>query len=244
MRGEVKRMARIGALVIVAALCSTPGAEAQVESAPVRRSIDVSASGEVQVTPDAAEIMFSVETVGTTAQQAGQENARVMQRVIAAVSAAGVPRDSVVTRGYSVNPEYAEARGGEPPRIRGYRASNQVVVKAPRIDQVGGLIDVALGAGANRFDGVSFLVRNPEPARQEALREAVASARASADVIARALGVRLGPVLTASTSVNIPRPVAYARMSAAMAEAAPTPIQPGEQTVRADVTVSFAISGS
>jgi uncharacterized protein YggE len=33
-------------------------------------------------------------------------------------------------------------------------------------------------------------------------------------------------------------------MSAAMAEAAPTPIQPGEQTVRADVTVSFAIEGS
>jgi uncharacterized protein YggE len=242
MRGEAKRIARIGALAMVAVLCGTQGAEAQ-ERAPVRRSIDVSASGEVQVTPDAAEIIFSVETVGTTAQQAGQENARVMQRVIAAVSASGVPRDSVVTRGYSVNPEYAEARGGEPPRIRGYRASNQVVVKAPRIDQVGALIDVALGAGANRFDGVSFLVRNPEPARQEALRAAVARARSSAEVIASALGVRLGTVLTAATSVNIPRPVAYARM-AAMAEAAPTPIQPGEQTVRADVTVSFSIVGS
>jgi uncharacterized protein YggE len=233
----------MGALAVVAALCTARGAQAQVERAPAQRSIDVSASGEVQVTPDAAEIIFSVETVGTTAQQAGQENARVMQRVIAAVSAAGVPRDSVVTRGYSVNPEYAEARGGEPPRIRGYRASNQVVVKAPRIDQVGALIDVALGAGANRFDGVSFLVRNPEPARQEALRAAVARARSSAEVIASALGVRLGTVLTAATSVNIPRPVAYARM-AAMAEAAPTPIQPGEQTVRADVTVSFSIVGS
>lgn len=233
------RTARIGVAVVIAALGSASLAQAQGERAP-ERSIQVSASGEVQVAADAAEIVFAVETVGTTAQQAGQENARVMQRVIAAVTAAGVPRDSVVTRGYSVNPEYMEARSSEPPKIRGYRASNEVVVKAPRLDQVGSLIDTALGAGANRFQSVNFFVRNPEPARQEALSRAVQRARAAAQVIAGSLGVSLGPVLNATTSTNIGRPVMYARMAAM--DAASTPIQPGEQSVQADVTVSFSIA--
>jgi uncharacterized protein YggE len=242
MSHGVRQLVMTGALATAVLLAGAPAAVAQADRAP-ERSIQVSSSGEVQVTPDAAEIVLAVESVGTTAQQAGQANARVMQAVIAAVGAAGVPRDSVLTRGYSVYPEYAEAKSGEAPRIRGYRASNEVVVKVPRLDQVGSLIDVALGAGANRFQGVNFLVRNPEPSRQEALRRAVQRARESAEVIASALGVRLGPVMTATTSISIPRPVAYARM-AVMAEAAPTPIQPGEQTVRADVTVSFAIQGS
>ena len=234
------RLTGMSALAFAATLALAPMARAQEARAP-ERAIDVSASGEVQVTPDAAEIILAVESVGTTAKQASQANAQVMQRVIAAVGGAGVPRDSVVTRGYSVYPEYAETKSGEPPRIRGYRASNQVVVKVPRIDQVGNLIDVALGAGANRFEGVNFLVRNPEPARQQALTEAVRRARESAEIIARALGVQLGPVRTANTSVNIPRPVAYARMATMESAAAPTPIQPGEQTIRADVTVSFSI---
>lgn len=240
MNHGVRHLATMGALA-AAVIAGASTAHAQADRTP-ERSIQVSSSGEVQVTPDAAEIVLAVESVGTTAQQAGQANARVMQRVIAAVGSAGVPRDSVLTRGYSVYPEYAEVKSGEAPRIRGYRASNEVVVKVPRLEQVGSLIDVALGAGANRFEEVNFLVRNPEPSRQEALRRAVQRARQSAEVIASALGVRLGSVTTATTSVSVPRPVAYARMSA-MAEAAPTPIQPGEQTVRADVTVSFAIQG-
>jgi uncharacterized protein YggE len=242
MSHGVRHLGLVGAFATAVALASAPAARAQADRPP-ERSIQVSSNGEVQVTPDAAEIVLAVESVGATAQQAGQANARVMQRVIAAVGSAGVPRDSVLTRGYSVYPEYAEAKSGEAPKIRGYRASNEVVVKVPRLDQVGSLIDVALGAGANRFEGVNFLVRNPEPSRQEALRRAVQRARESAEVIASALGVRLGSVMTATTSISVPRPVAYARM-AAMAEAAPTPIQPGEQTVRADVTVSFAILGS
>lgn len=238
MKVELMRAGWAMALAATA-MTAAPAARAQAPEAR-ERAIVVSASGDVQVTPDAAEIVLAVESVGTTAKEAGQSNAQLMQRVIAAVAAAGVPRDSVVTRDYSIHPEYADSKAGEPPRIRGYRASNQVVVKAPSVDRVGSLIDVALGAGANRFEGVNFGVRNPEPARQQALTSAVERARESAEVIARALGVRLGPVLHASTSINTPRPVAYAR-AAMMESAAPTPIQPGEQTIQANVTVSFSI---
>src|SRR5690606_11850675 len=106
---------------------------------------------------------------------------------------------------------------GENPRVTGYRVTNQVTLKTSRLDAIGTLIDAALNAGANRVDGISFGLSNPEAAEAEALADAVRRARASAGVIAQALGVSLGPVLRASTSSDPVRPVMM--MSARMESA-------------------------
>ena len=80
--------------------------------------------------------------------------------------------------------------------------------------------------------------RRPATHRVQALRQASAEARTKAQAIAEALGVHLGNLLEASEAgveVTPPRPVFFER--------AATPIQPGEMTVRATVTVHYAISG-
>lgn len=237
---------RVRATICLLLLIAAAGeAVGQARSGGESRVIRVSAVGESRVSPDAAQVALAVETFAATAQQAGQDNARAMQRVIDALIRAGVPRDSVETRDYDVFPEYGDAREGGAPRIRGYRAANQVVARVARLDRVGAVIDAALASGANRFQGVQFLVRDPAPARAEALRRAVQRARASAEVIAQALGVPLGPVLEASTATEISRPdpvFAQARMEMA-ADAPTTPIQPGAQAVQARVSLTFAIAG-
>jgi len=213
-----------------------------------QRTIRVSGIGEVHADPDLATIQFAVETTGATAQEAGSANADAMDRVIQALVGAGVPREQIQTSGYSLFPEYARPDRGsdaDPPVIRGYRASNQVSVESSDLEGLGRLIDVGLAAGANRLNGVFFEVRNSAAAEAEALREAVQAARASAETMAAALGVQLGDVLDASTSSEPPRPMfrAVARESFQMdmAAAAPTPIEPGQQTVRAVASLVFAI---
>jgi uncharacterized protein YggE len=214
---------------------------------PAQRTIRVSGTGEAQARPDAARLVFAVETFAETARAAGQENARIMEQVIQALVAAGVPRTDIETSNHTVFPEYIhdEPRPrAAPPRIRGYRANNQVVLRTGQMERLGELIDRALSAGANRVDGVSFELREAEAVRAEATRRAVERARASAQTIAAALGVRLGPVLDASTGVSplppVPMPM-MARGEMAQDIAVPTPIEPGEQTVRAQVTLIFAI---
>jgi len=230
----------LGALTVLASAAAP--AEAQ-------RTIRVIGMGEVRVQPDEAHIAFAVETVGTTAQAAGAENARVMDRVIGALVAAGIPRADLETRGYALHPEYAHDEGRREPRIRGYRASNQVLLRTRNLDRVGQYIDVALGAGANRMDGISFQLRDSAPAEQAAIRDAVERGSATARTIAQALGVQLGPIMDAGTTADVVRPFpvmmdrSYLRMEAAAA-APPTPVQPGEQSVRAQVTLVFAIAGS
>ncbi|MEX2584629.1 MAG: SIMPL domain-containing protein [Gemmatimonadota bacterium] len=236
----------VGAFVIAAPV----GASAQIGTPLVtdQRTIRVSGVGEVSADPDMASVQFAVETTGATAQEAGGENADLMDRVIGALMEAGVSRDDIETTGYSIYPEYARPPRGaedEPPVIRGYRASNQVSVETADLEGVGALIDAGLAAGANRLSGVSFELRNSTAAKAAALREAVEEARNAANTIASTLGVQLGQVLDASTSAEPVQPVfrVLARESMQMdaPAAAPTPIVPGEQTVRAVASVVFAI---
>ncbi len=239
------RMLSVVPTLLLAGLLTAP-ANAQdmgmMEHHPPR-SIDVTGVGEYEVAPDQAQLSFAVETRAPTAQEAAAQNAETMDRVIEALIAAGVPREEIETQNYSVHPEYVHDAGADEPRVRGYRVMNQVVVTTGDLDRVGALIDVALNAGANRVDGVNFFLDDPATAQSEALRRAVASARESAETIASALGVQLGEVLNASTSTQIVRPYAapMARMDVMESAAAPTPIQPGEQTIRAMVAISFGI---
>lgn len=235
-------------LLLAAAVSALPAAGQQLER-PGERTIRVTGTGEVQATPDQAHIDLAVETFAATAREAGEENARTMERVIRALVAAGVPRGEIETRNYSLYPEYVPPQGPrqeqEQPQIRGYRASNMVSVRTQDLAQVGPLIDAALRAGANRMDAVRFSLRDADTAQAEATRRAVTRARQSAENIASALGVQLGQVVDASTTLEVVRPMPYMMRERAVADvaAAPTPIEPGEQTVSATVLVVFAIAG-
>jgi uncharacterized protein YggE len=233
----------IGGMLVLGMMAAGGAASAQEPTGADERVIEVLGVGEVRVVPDEAQISFAVETFAETAQAAGAENARIMERVIAALVAAGVPRDDLETQNYSLHPEYIHEERAAEPRIRGYRASNQMVLTTRELDRIGALIDVALAAGANRMNGVGFSVSDVDAATAAALTQAVARARESARTIANALGVELGQVVRASTSTAPPPPaVRMERMDVAMAAAAPvTPISPGEQTVRATVSLTFAI---
>ena len=152
----------------------------------------------------------------------------------------------VSTAGYSLYPVYEDPtpeRPADTPAIRGYRASNQVRVEVRALDRVGRVVDAGIAAGANRVDGLQFELEAREPHVREALARAGKAARAEAEAAAAALGVRLGPVLAASTAGAVPPPVPMPRMAemAMRAGQASTPVEPGEVTVRAELHVTYGI---
>lgn len=250
MTGRATLATALALLAAAIPLCAAPAA-AQESVRPMTHTttpgtLRVSATGESRAAPDRAWIDFGLETMAATAEAAGRENAQRMERVIAVLVRAGVPREQIQTRDYSVHPEYApppDARTEEP-RIRGYRVTNTVSVTVDRVGEVGGLIDAALAAGANRVHGVRFGLRDPEAVRARALQEAVRRGRAEAETLAAALGVGLGRLLDASTMSEPYRPPVPMMMemaaSRAVADAA-TPVEPGEQTVAASVHLVYAI---
>ena len=228
-------------LMLAALALATPAAAQQAMPAPHPATIRVDASGEARAVPDQAWVDLGMETSAPTARAATDQNARAMQRVVAALLQAGVARTDIQTHDFNLFPDYAQPPQGGDPVLRGYRATNVVTVHTDRTDQVGGLLDAALAAGANRANSIRFGIKNSDALRAQALTQALQRGRAEAQTIAAGLGVRLGRVLDASTSSSeAPRPYAAPRMMAAMDKAS-TPIEAGEQGVSATVSLVFAI---
>ena len=229
-------------IALVLAACAP--AEAQETPEPF---LVVTGSGEARVATDRARLDFMVETQAVTAQEATTENGDRMDRVITALRAVGGATVAVETGGYNLSPVYRQpARNrNEVPTIEAYRAVNHVRVRADDLDRVGGLIDASITAGANRIASLTFEAKDPEPARLEALRAAVAKARSEAETVAEAMGVDLGIPLEVQTSADLgvppPRQM-YRTMEMAQA-VAPTPVEPGEQVVRANVTIRYRLLG-
>ena len=244
----MRMMTMLAAAAAVLGLSTDAAAQPQVPPPAPHPSIRVTGTGEVRAAPDQAMADFAVETTAGNAQEAAAANAQLMERVIAALVRAGVPRDRIETRDYNVFPDYDQRpveQGGEP-RIQGYRVMNTVSATTYEIERVGGIIDAALGAGANRVHGVRFSLRDPSRFRQQAIAEATRRARADAEALANAMGVSLGMIREAATlDMGAGPPVMMARqemMMDAVAQSAPTPINPGEQIVRATVMIVYAFS--
>jgi uncharacterized protein len=202
----------------------------------------VAAHAETKITPDRARVHVAVLTRAANAAAAASENAQIQQRVFAALRALGIRDEHLSTTGYNVEPEYRHERDREP-RVVGYRVTNTIVVEVQRVDLVGRVLDAALGAGANSISGLQFYASNTEAARREALARAIEIARQDAEVMARAAGGTLGPLLEASTGAFIrPPPRPMMRLESVVvtgAGVADTPISPGEQSVAVDVTTRW-----
>ncbi|MCL4246188.1 MAG: SIMPL domain-containing protein, partial [Candidatus Dadabacteria bacterium] len=125
--------------------------------------------------------------------------------------------------------------------FKGYRASNQIVVEVHNLKQIGAIIDSTAEAGLNNISGLRFDTTKSAELRKKALSEAVGDAKATAEVLAQAAGVKITRILQLSPSYDYPVPVYGDYAMAKEAAAAPTPIEPGDLTISATVNIVFEI---
>lgn len=238
-RAAGRHVRSLGFAGIASLLAAYPGGlDAQAPSSPPVPQIITTASGEATVVPDRGVIFFAVETRAPTAAAAGAENARRQTAVIAAIRAKGIAQEQITTTGYSVGPDERYDNGQR--KVTGYIARNAVVVDVQKIDQIGALIDVALGAGANSIGGLRYYSTKLETARRAALESAVARAKSDADIMARAAGGTLGiPLEISANDAGMPRPMFEVMATGRAAATVETPVSVGEQKVTVSVTTRW-----
>jgi uncharacterized protein YggE len=162
-----------------------------------------------------------------------------MTPVLEKLSAAGIPADAIRTTGYDLQPEWDLVNDR---RVsRGYVARNTVDVRIDVVDRVGEILEIAVGSGATTLGGVRFDLKDRSSHEREALRLAVADARAKADAVAVAAGQSVSRVVRIEEQgVVSPGPVAY-RMVAQDARGGAPPISAGEMEIRAQVTLTVEL---
>lgn len=201
--------------------------------------LDVVARGEVRRTPDLATISAGVVTQAASAGEALRANAAQMERVLAALKRAGIADRDVQTSSIGLDPQYRYAEN-QPPVITGYQARNTVNVRFRDIAKAGPILDALVGVGANQINGPSLTLAEPDAALDAARADAIAKAKARAELYARTLGMRVIRVVAVSEGGMLagpPMPV----MAQSFARDAATKIAPGEQDFGVDVTVSFEL---
>ncbi|MDP3803339.1 SIMPL domain-containing protein [Brevundimonas sp.] len=239
MSGAVMAAAALFAAAPAARAQSQPegGAPMMIHAVADRPALNLSAYGEVRTAPDMATISFGVVTEAATAAEAMSQNAARMNQVMAALRRAGIAERDVQTSGLNLSAQYDYVQN-EPPRLRGYQANNRVTVIINDLDAVGATADAVVAAGVNQIDGISFGLKDPTAAENQARQLAVRNLQAKAALYAQALGVELGGIRSLSEgggySPQPPQPM-YARAEMAM-DAASTPVAAGQLTVRIDIT--------
>jgi uncharacterized protein YggE len=204
--------------------------------------LSVSASADAKRVPDVATISTGVVTQAADANAAMRANAAQMDKVMAAIRAAGIAERDIQTSGINLNPNYKYAEN-TPPTIIGYQASNTVNVKVRDLSKLGKVLDTFVAQGANQINGPSFEVDKPDEAYDEARIAAIKKSQARAETYANALGMKVRRIVSISEGgASIPRPMPMMRMQAADAMMAKeTSVSPGESTLSVNVEVVFEL---
>lgn len=251
MTRKFSALALGAALMASTALAATAASAQTVQQTPAsstiqmiqtQPSLNLAASGEVRVAPDMATVTFGVVTEAPTAQAAMAQNAERMNAVSAALRRAGIAERDIQTSGLNLQAQY-DYQENQPPKLRGYQASNRVTVRVMDLTKTGATVDAVVAAGVNQIDGVAFGLKDPTTAENEARRLAVRALQAKAQLYAEALGVTLGGVRSLNEGGGYtpqpPMPM-YAMRAQSMA-ADSTPVSGGELSVKIDVTGVYDI---
>jgi uncharacterized protein len=216
------------------------------------RSIAVSGTAVVNVTPNRALIQLGVQSNGRTPQLTEGANSATVYRVIQAIKKLGVAERDIVTDRYVIDPIY---RDYDSLTIDGYRINNTVAITLQDINQVNEVVIAALNAGANQVLNVEFYLSDLRKYRDQARELAMIAAKEKAADLAKAAGAETGCVLnisentwsyfsggwwgrsrdlwTQNTVQNIPAANGQGNSSEF------GPVNLGQISVRAEVTASF-----
>ncbi|MCJ2061535.1 SIMPL domain-containing protein [Methylobacterium sp. J-088] len=234
------RLGLAGAILLIAL-----APDARADDSACSRNISVVGRAAEARAPDFAEVTVGIEARAPTAAAALDAASKAVAGVTAQARALGVPAADIGTAAVSLQAATRSVSrpGGLTEEPDGYRASNLVSVRLADMGRLGDLLRQALDAGANRIDGVSFGLRDPDRL-DAALRVAAArDARGRAVALAEALGVKLGPLCTLGPAGGAPYPLANRTLAAPMAaKGRGVPIEAGTIQMSSEVAATFAVS--
>lgn len=203
------------------------------------RTITVSGEGRISAAPDMAILRLGVSREARKASDAMRAASDAAALVLAQVKQAGIEPRDVQTANVSLSPRWQNTQNTAP-RVVGYIASNDLVVRVRDLSSLGDLMDAVVGDGANQMNGLSFAIAEPRSLQDKARQAAVKDAQSKAGLLADAAGVSLGPVMTIAENNGGHVPMTMAR--GAMMESSAVPIAAGELDITINVTVIFGIA--
>jgi len=253
----------IGILALLAINAARPPAAASASPTPAPaeascdtgRSVQVSGTATINVTPDRALLQLGVQSTGNTPDSVQNLNFQQIQRVTAAVRALGVEAKDIATDYYIVYPLYEDYNSLA---IKGYRIDNTVSITVRNVSLVDDIIIAALKIGANKIQNLQFFSSELRKYRDQARTLAMTAAGEKAQALSAVAGAQTGCVLSISENIasqyygswrsgrestqwaqNVIQNAAPA--SAGASQPDDSPISLGQIAIRAEVSARYSL---
>jgi len=209
----------------------------------------ISVVGQVRISyvPDTANVTLGVQIDKLyRAEDALNQLNQKVNKIIEAISKAGVSKEDIKTQNYSLYSNYDYIGGVS--KVNGYSANETIVIKIKDIqnnqDLMLKVISEATRAGANQVNGVSFENSNIDNLKQEARIKAIENAKGKSNDIQNALGIKFGKIVGMWENYISPTPEMYSDYGKGGLSAASSisPVLPsGTQEVLVEVNLSYKI---
>lgn len=203
--------------------------------------ISVNGEGKIQVIPDQATIVISIDTKGNLAKEVKKDNDVKVESVLKWIKKIGVPTEDFRTRRVVLQPNYDWQS-----KKRSFNANQSIEIVLKDLSKYGELMEGVVDAGANRIDGVTFQSSKMASYQSQARKLAMKDAKSKAEDFVSVLGQKVGKALIISdgSSNYTPQPV-YALKTMAVSDGAEMDSREtlaiGEITVQVNVSVSFLL---
>ena len=210
---------------------------APTNAAPQSRTITVSATGSVKVTPDAVRVNATVTKVANSNALALSEVGSSAAAVRKALLANGISTKDIKTQSLTVYPEYnyTQDKGSV---LIGYRGSQSFEIVVRNAPNAGTVVDAIVAAGSDnlQLNGVTPFVIDSTKALASAQSVAVKNAKAKATSYAKLLGVKLGKI---NYLIENSSPIYSGPLMAMDKASGSTVVDLGQQEVTVSITVSW-----
>jgi uncharacterized protein YggE len=223
--------------------------------------ITVSGKGEVQSSPDIAEVTFTLRAESAKVAEAQKQIKDKTAAAVVALAELKIEEKDIKTISYNSYPKYeykqVVCRAGYcppagNPTISGYEVMQTVQIKVRDVDQVGTVFEKLGTLGINELSGPNFTIDDIEKVKADARGLAIEDAQEKAKVLAKQLGldiIRLSSFDDGSQGGGYyPTPM-YEKSAMGMggdslqsvAGNAANGIMQGENTTTANVTLVFEV---
>ena len=225
-------------VLFIALVMLLTAAAAQAES-----KIAVSGTGEIRVSADTAVISLGVSSRDKDVLKAQQKVNESIAAIRSALTEQGISGENINTEFINIYVTYDYRDDQE--EVEAYNASSTLAIKVTEMDKVGALIDAAFSAGANTLNGISFSATDTSKAREKAMRAAVDDARAKAEILADAAGLRIFGIeeIREQGTYSSDRGAGnFFKSEQAMGSSADTIVKAAKLSVSSSITVTFKVN--
>src|SRR5215472_13027121 len=185
------------AVVLLCAWGLLPAFSQQIQVNRENKTIAITADDSVTVDPEIAIITVGYQNYALTKDAAYQDNVRVSNDVTKALLNGGVPKSAIETERLRLQrPVGDEGWTAEERKQRQFEALQTWTIRVSA-DQAQGVVDVALGAGANFLDDLDWDVSDRKALQAKAGAAALVKARKVAEQMATGLNAKLGDLIYA-----------------------------------------------